>query len=54
MNFVFLRTGYMSNNDEYGMCYGFGLTKSGITFDYSYTPFGVFDEVQRFTIRFSF
>ncbi|MCX7798301.1 MAG: PorV/PorQ family protein [Melioribacter sp.] len=48
-----IRIGYMSNNFESGMTYGIGVSKYGFTFDYSYTPFGVFDKVQRFTARFS-
>ncbi len=48
-----LRGGYMSNNFESGFTFGLGISKYGFTFDYSYTPFGVFDKVQRFTARFS-
>lgn len=48
-----IRVGYMSNNFESGITYGIGVSKYGFTFDYSYTPFGVFDKVQRFTARFS-
>lgn len=54
MEMIYLRSGYMSNNDEYGMTYGFGIKKFGIAVDYAYTPFGVFDDVQRFTFKFSF
>ncbi|MEG8946491.1 PorV/PorQ family protein [Rosettibacter firmus] len=48
-----IRVGYMSNNFESAFTYGLGISKYGFTFDYSYTPFGVFDKVQRFTARFS-
>jgi len=48
-----IRVGYMSNNFESAFTYGLGVSKYGFTFDYSYTPFGVFDKVQRFTARFS-
>ena len=48
-----IRGGYISSNDESDFTYGIGITKYGFSFDYSYTPFGVFDNVQRFTARFS-
>lgn len=49
-----VRGGYMSNNFESGFTFGLGIAQYGFAFDYSYTPFGVFDKVQRFTARFSF
>jgi hypothetical protein len=52
-NMVFLRGGYLMNYDERGGTFGFGLNLFGLHFDYAYTPFGVFDNVQQFTIRFS-
>lgn len=60
--YVFLKTlalrgGYMFNNDEYGLTAGFGLHRhfgqSHLAIDYSYTPFGVFNSVHRFTFQFS-
>lgn len=48
-----LRGGYITSNDEDGPTFGFGLSKFGLQLDYAYTPFGVFDNVQRFTARFS-
>jgi hypothetical protein len=48
-----LRGGYVSSNDENDFTYGLGITKYGFTFDYSYTPYGVFNNVQRFTFRFA-
>ncbi len=53
LDILSLRAGYISNNDESGMTYGFGVSKFGFAFDYAYTPFGVFDKVHRFTARFS-
>lgn len=47
------RLGYMFVSDEQDIAFGFGLSKFGLTLDYSYAPFGVFDPVQRFTLRFS-
>ncbi len=48
-----LRVGFYSNNDERRFTYGLGLNLFGFTFDYAYVPFGVFENVQRFTIKFS-
>lgn len=53
MNFLSLRGGYVTGNDEDGLNYGFGITQFGLTLDYSYAPFGIFDNVQRFTARFA-
>ncbi|MDZ7261121.1 MAG: PorV/PorQ family protein [candidate division KSB1 bacterium] len=53
MNMFALRLGYASNQEEYGFSYGFGIQKFGLAFDYAYTPFGVFDNVQRMSLRFS-
>jgi len=48
-----LRGGYVSNNDEDGISFGMGISRYGLTVDYTVTPFGVFTEVQRMTVRFS-
>ncbi|MGH7596748.1 MAG: PorV/PorQ family protein [bacterium] len=53
MEILSLRGGYITNNDEDGPTFGFGLAKFGLQLDYAYTPFGVFDSVQRMTARFS-
>jgi len=51
-----LRAGYTTPTDEQGLSLGFGLNgevsgyKSGI--NYSYTSFGVFDDIHRFTFQF--
>ena len=44
-----LRSGYISNNDESGISFGIGVSYSGASFDYAYTPFGLFGTVQRMT-----
>jgi hypothetical protein len=55
MNLLAIRGGYMSNSDESdGLSFGVGVNQFGFAFDYSYTPFGVFDKVQRFTARFTY
>jgi hypothetical protein len=48
-----LRGGYITNNFESGFSFGAGVSKFGFAFDYAYTPFGVFDKVQRITVRFA-
>lgn len=53
MHLVSIRGGYISNNDESGLSFGVGVNKFGLGLDYAYTPFGVFDKVQRMSVRFS-
>ncbi|MFH1196074.1 MAG: PorV/PorQ family protein [bacterium] len=53
MNMFSIRGGYSSSNDENDFTFGLGVSKFGFSFDYCYTPFGVFDNVQRMTVRFS-
>jgi hypothetical protein len=47
------RIGYISQNDENAMTYGVGLSWAGVTVDYAYAPYGIFDGVQRVTVRLS-
>jgi hypothetical protein len=54
MDMFSLRGGYASSNDESKFSFGLGVSKFGFAFDYAYTPFGIFGNVQRFTGRFSF
>lgn len=49
-----LRGGYIFNNDEDNITFGIGVSQFGFALDYAYTPFGAFDNVQRFTARFAF
>jgi hypothetical protein len=53
LNTLAIRGGYVSNNDEDGFTFGMGVRRFGVAFDYAYTPFGVFDKVQRMTVRAS-
>jgi len=48
-----LRTGFISPSDEQNWAYGFGIQKFGAAIDYAYTPYGIFDNVQRITFRFA-
>lgn len=52
-NLIFVRGGYMFNNDEHGITGGIGIQRFGFAFDYSYTPFTVFKDVHRLTFRFT-
>jgi hypothetical protein len=58
MDFISLRGGYIAGNSEDDITFGLGISSAALElssfdleFDYSYTPFGVFDNVQRFTAR---
>ncbi len=58
MRMLSLRAGFISLADEQKFSYGVGLQKTigpvGLGVDYAYTPFGVFDKVHTFALRFSF
>lgn len=58
LDMLALRGGYLYNYDERNLTAGFGLQKKiGNKFlgiDYAYTPFGVFDDVQRISIQLTF
>lgn len=52
-----LRMGYSTPNDEHGFSAGVGLQQSYrnymIALDYAYTPFGIFNDVHRFSVHFA-
>lgn len=56
MDAIALRAGYSTQtvNDASGFAFGFGIKQYGIGIDYSYTPFDVFDDIQRFSIHLEF
>ena len=58
LNRFAFRIGYVDPADEQSLSYGLGFQHSmaGTQFalDYSYTPFGIFTNVQRFSLRFGF
>lgn len=58
MNMIAGRVGYVSPADEHNFSYGVGfqyaLGGTQFHFDYAYTPFGVFNNVQRFSLQFAF
>jgi hypothetical protein len=60
MKLISLRGGYIGGNSEDEFTFGVGITSTSLdvspvnfSIDYSYTPFGVFNNVQRFTARIS-
>ncbi len=53
MKLLALRGGLITNSDEDRWTFGFGVTQFGLAVDYSYTPFGVFNNVQRVSVRFT-
>ncbi len=52
-NALFLRAGYYTNVEEKSFTFGIGVKLYKFSFDYAYVPFSVFDNVQRFTLKFS-
>jgi hypothetical protein len=58
MNMIAARVGYVGPADEHSISYGLGfqMAMAGTQFglDYAYTPFGIFNNVQRFSLRFGF
>lgn len=58
MNMVSARVGYVGPADEHGLSYGLGfqlgMAGTQVGLDYAYTPFGIFNNVQRFSLRFGF
>jgi len=54
LNTLSLRGGYLFPSDEQGINVGVGVQKFGVAIDYSYTDFGVFEAVNRFSLRAEF
>jgi hypothetical protein len=54
MEMIAARVGYVGPADEHNLSYGLGLQYKQFSLDYALTPFGVFSEVQRFSVRFGF
>jgi hypothetical protein len=53
MKTIALRVGYITNHPDYGLTAGLGFQKFGIAVDYSYVPQKVFNDIHRFSVRFS-
>jgi len=54
LDMLYLRYGYLHNRDERNSSFGFGVSRFGLGIDYAYIPFGILDEVQMITIRFTY
>jgi len=59
MDLISFRAGYSTPNDEREFSYGIGLKEQNgkdldISIDYSYTPFGVFNDVHRISLNFAY
>jgi hypothetical protein len=54
MDLVSARLGYVGPADEHNLSYGIGVQYQRFSVDYAYTPFGIFNNVQRFSVQFGF
>lgn len=58
INTFSIRAGYVSPADEHSFSAGFGVKRNiggmNLGLDYAYQPYGIFDDVHRFTFNFSF
>ena len=54
LNMLYLRYGLLTNRDERNASFGFGVSRFGLGVDYAYIPFGILDEVQMITVRFTY
>jgi hypothetical protein len=50
---VALRLGYITHHPDYGLTAGLGVRKFGVAVDYSYMPHKIFNDIQRFSVKFS-
>jgi len=53
MDMLALRGGYVSGGDEDKFSFGVGVAYAGIVMDLAYTPYGIFNQIWRTSIRFS-
>ncbi len=54
MDVVSARVGYVGPADEHSLSYGLGVQYQHFAVDYAYTPFGIFNQVSRFSVRMWF
>lgn len=54
LDMISVRTGYVSNSSISNFSFGMGIKYSGVQLDYAYTPFQLFNNVQRITARIAF
>ncbi len=51
---IALRVGYITQHDDYGFTAGLGARRMGVSVDYSFTPHDIFNDLQRFSVRFTY
>ncbi|MBU0473749.1 MAG: PorV/PorQ family protein [Bacteroidetes bacterium] len=51
---LYLRLGYITSQSDYSYSLGAGITHFGVSFNYAYTPFDTFSDVNRFAVGFAF
>lgn len=51
---IALRAGFISAQEEQSISYGMGFSLSGFGIDYAFTPFGIFNDIHRFTLNFDY
>jgi len=51
MDIIAARVGYIGPADEHSLSYGLGIQYKYFAVDYAYTPFGIFNQVSRFSVR---
>jgi hypothetical protein len=51
MDIVAARIGYVGPADQHSLSYGVGVMYKNFAVDYAYTPFGIFNQVSRFSVR---
>lgn len=54
LEIIKLRAGYKFGYDEEGLAFGAGINTANVKLDYSYSEFGIFDLVNRFSVGLSF
>ena len=58
INMFSIRAGFVSPADEHNFSAGFGVKRNisgmNLGIDYAYQPYGIFNNVHRFTLSFSF
>ncbi len=50
---IALRVGYITQHQDYGLTVGLGVQKAGIAVDYSFMPHKIFNNIQRFSVKFA-
>ncbi len=54
LDMLYLRYGFLHNRDERNSSFGFGVSRFGLGVDYAYIPFGILENVQMITVRFTY